>query len=135
MSKILLDTHIIIWAIAGDEQLSAEAAAMIRDMKNKVYYSVVSPWETEIKHMAHPDTFSLSGEKMIEYCNETGFEPLPVKNAHILKLKTLTRDLKAPVHKDPFDRIMLSQAKAEGMLFLTHDSLLPYYNEDFIMSV
>ena len=60
---------------------------------------------------------------------------LPVLNKHVSALETLKRPKDAPKHNDPFDRIMVAQAKAEGIMFLTHDSLIPYYDEPFIISV
>ena len=60
---------------------------------------------------------------------------LPVRDNHVFTLETLSRPKNVPKHKDPFDRILIAQAKAEEMVFLTHDSLIPYYNEPFIISV
>ncbi len=58
--KILLDTHIAIWAVLDSEELSDEARAMILDENNEIYYSAASVWEITIKHMAHPETFLYS---------------------------------------------------------------------------
>ena len=110
--KILLDTHIAIWAVLDSEELPDEARAMILDEDNEIYYSAASVWEITIKHMAHPETFLYSGKYLAEGCSAT-----------------------YPPHKDPFDRILLAQAKSEGMKFMTHDGLIPYYNESFIVSV
>ncbi len=133
--KILLDTHIAIWAVLDSEELSDAAKAMILDMDNEIYYSAASIWEITIKHMAHPESFLYSGKHLEKGCEANGFISLPIFNKHSAQLETLRRPQGAPPHKDPFDRILLAQAKAEGMKFMTHDSLIPYYNESFVISV
>ncbi len=133
--KILLDTHIAIWAVLDSEELSDEARTMILDENNEIYYSAASVWEITIKHMAHPETFLYSGKYLEKGCEANGFVSLPIFNKHSAELETLVRSKDAPPHKDPFDRILLAQAKSEGMRFMTHDALIPYYNEFFIISV
>ncbi len=133
--KILLDTHIAIWAVLDSEELPDEVRAMILDEGNEIYYSAASVWEITIKHMAHPETFLYSGKHLAEGCEANGFMSLPIFNKHSAKLETLVRPKDAPPHKDPFDRILLAQAKSEGMMFVTHDALIPYYNEPFVISV
>lgn len=133
--KILLDTHIAIWSVLDSEELSDAARAMILAESNEIYYSVASVWEITIKHMAHPETFLYSGKHLEKGCEANGFVSLPIFNKHSIELETLVRPKEAPPHKDPFDRILLAQAKSEGMKFMTHDSLIPYYNESFVISV
>lgn len=133
--KILLDTHIAIWAVLDSEELSDEARKMILDRRNEIYYSAASVWEITIKHMTHPETFLYSGVHLEKGCEENGFISLPIYNKHSAQLETLVRPKNAPPHKDPFDRILLAQAKAEGMKFMTHDALISYYTEPFVISV
>ncbi len=133
--KILLDTHIAIWAILDSEELSDAAREMILDGNNEIYYSAASIWEITIKHMAHPETFLYSGRHLEKGCEANGFISLPIFSKHSAQLETLTRPQGVPPHKDPFDRILLAQAKTEGMKFMTRDSLIPYYNESFVISV
>ena len=133
--KILLDTHIAIWAVLDSEELPDAAKTMILDEDNEIYYSTASVWEITIKHMAHPETFLYSGRHLVKGCEENGFMPLPIFDKHAAELETLARTKGAPPHKDPFDRMLLAQAKSEGMKFMTHDALLPYYNESFVISV
>ena len=102
---------------------------MILDEDNEIYYSAASVWEITIKHMAHPETFLYSGKYLAEGCEANGFMSLPIFDKHSAELETLVRP------KDPFDRILLAQAKSEGMKFMTHDGLILYYNESFIVSV
>ena len=85
--------------------------------------------------MIKPENMPVSEEDFVRLCQDTGFTRLPIEAGHIFLLKTLSRPNDAPKHNDPFDRILVAQAKAEGIMFLTHDSLIPYYDEPFIISV
>lgn len=133
--KVLLDTHIILWALADDEKLSQKARNIILSKENEIYYSTASIWEITIKHMLHPEHMKLSGKQISNYCQEAGYQMLPIKDEHVHTLETLQREERAPKHNDPFDRIMLAQAKEERMLFITHDSLIPYYGEECVVEV
>ena len=133
--RILLDTHILLWAISGDEQLPEKARKLIADEENEVYFSIVSPWEVEIKRLNHPNQMPLSAEELVAYCEEAGYYRLPVKENHIYYLKKLQRAEDAPPHKGPFDRIMICQAITESMMFITHDHQLDAYHEPMIYTV
>lgn len=131
--KILIDTHIAIWAVLNDLKLPEKAKDMILDGRNEIFYSTASVWEITIKHMLHPDKLRINGSLLEKGCEENGYLVLPVFNRHVSALETLKRPENAPSHKDPFDRIMVAQAKAENLMFLTHDSLISYYDEPFII--
>ncbi len=133
--KVLLDTHIIIWAALNDTRLSEKAKDIIVNPDNEIYYSTASVWEITIKHMARPGKMRYNGDYLAEECDKHGYCVLPIENKHVSALATLKRGEDAPAHNDPFDRIMLAQAKAEDMAFVTHDSLLTFYNEDYIIFV
>lgn len=133
--RILLDTHIALWAVADTSKLSDEAAKIIEAGNNEVFYSTASIWEVAIKHKIRPENMPLSEEEFVELCESTGFTLMPIKTEHIFFLKTLVREEAAPKHKDPFDRMLLAQAKCEGTGFLTHDALISDYKEDCIMNV
>ena len=133
--NFLIDTHIAIWAVSDDPKLSKMAKDILIDEKNEIYYSTASIWEIIIKHMAHPEKVIIDGDTLAQSCEDTGFKVLPVLNRHAFALKDLKYPDDALWHNDPFDRIMIAQAKAEGMKFLTHDSLIPNYHESFIISV
>ncbi len=133
--NLLLDTHILIWALNEDPRLPVKAREMILDEDNVVYYSSVSIWEISIKHSIHPDNVEFSGKELAQFCQEAGFLPVEMKDKHVFALETITRSEGAPVHHDPFDRMLIAQAKAENMSFITHDSLLPYYDEKCIILV
>lgn len=130
--KLLLDTHIILWTLENNPKLPLEVRKIIMDESNEIYYSSASVWEIAIKHMAHPDKMLISGKQLSEKCLSSGFQMLPVYDRHVYGLETLSREDGAPPHNDPFDCIMISQAKADGLIFVTHDSLMANYNEDCI---
>lgn len=133
--KILIDTHIAIWAVLNDPKLPKQAKDIILDERNEIFYSTASIWEITIKHMLHPDKIRLNGKLLERGCESNGYIGLPVFNEHVFALETLKLSEGAPRHNDPFDRILVAQAKAENLMFLTHDSLIPYYDEPFILAV
>ena len=133
--NLLLDTHVLLWTLTGDARLSERARQLILDEDNAIYYSTASIWEISIKHAIHPESLTFSGKALSEYCREAGYLPLEIRDKHIFSLETLTRPEEAPPHKDPFDRILLAQAKSENMWFLTHDTLIPCYNEKCVVLV
>ena len=111
-----------------------KAISMIDDIENNtVFYSLASVWETEIKNSL--GKLPISGQQFSDYCSEAGFVYLPIEEKHIFALKSLKRDSSLKNHNDPFDRIMLAQAKTEGYSFITHDSLIASYNEKCIIYV
>lgn len=133
--KLLLDTHIALWAIANTARLSSEVISLLEAEGNQVFYSAASVWEIAIKHKIKPDNMPISEEEFVRLCESTGFACLPVKPEHVFWIKTLTRAMDAPKHNDPFDRMLLAQAKCENLKFMTHDSLIPYYGEKCVMIV
>ena len=133
--KLLLDTHILIWALNDDSRLSKKARNLILNPRNVVYYSSVSVWEVSIKHALHPENVSFGAKELTTYCKDAGFSPLELREEHVFALETLARPDDAPKHNDPFDRALVAQAKTENMTFLTHDSLIPLYQEDCVVWV
>lgn len=130
--KILLDTHIALWAITDNEKLPYNFINIINDSQNEIFYSLVSVWEIAIKHFIKPEIMPITEEQFIENCSKSGFKQLYIKMNHIFNIKYLKRDINTPKHNDPFDRLLISQAKTDNFMFLTHDSLLSYYNESCI---
>lgn len=133
--KLLLDTHIALWAIADTAKLSSEVINLLEAESNLVFYSVASVWEVAIKHKIRPDNMPISEEKFVKLCENTGFVCLPIEPEHIFWVKTLERPMDAPKHNDPFDRVLLAQAKCENLKFITHDSSIPYYREKCVLFV
>ena len=133
--NILLDTHVALWAISDDERLSEEAKEIILDPDNTIYYSAVSVWEVLLKHNSTSNNLTLSAGDFIEYCKESGYYSLNMTEKHIMAVDTLQRKKSEKEHNDPFDRLLVAQAKSEGFSFVTHDSLIPGYDEKCIISV
>ena len=135
--KYLLDTSILLWHVGKSKRFSEAARSILSDNTNEIYYSIVSIWEHAIKYIKKPEkTVNVSPQELSKLCLLSGLEELPLRAAHIYALETLSfpEDAKKQ-HNDPFDRILISQAKSEGMILLTHDVLLPYYNENCIVYV
>lgn len=133
--NLLLDTHIAIWALNDDNALSAKARELILDPDNTIYYSTVSVWEVLLKHVRRPENIPFDEADFSEGCKEAGFIPLSLSDKHILAVRTLSRPADSREHNDPFDRLLISQAKVENLSFLTHDALIPDYQEKCIISV
>lgn len=133
--KVLLDTHILLWTLSNDAKLSEKAAKLIENNENEIYYSMISLWEIEIKRLTHPDVMPVSAKEISGYCEQAGFQKISVKEKHIFAMGGLKRAKGTPPHKDPFDRMLICQAVTENMVFITHDSLIPGYNEKCILAV
>ena len=133
--NLLLDTHIAIWALNDDNALSEKAREMILDPDNSIYYSTISVWEVLLKHARKPGNIPFNEVDFCEGCREAGFIPLNLSDKHILAVRTLSRPSGVKEHNDPFDRLLLAQAKVENLSFLTHDELIPGYDEKCIVSV
>ena len=133
--KLLLDTHILIWMLADDPKLPRKARELILDETNELYTSSISLWEVIIKHALHPSAMPYSGEILYDICLRAGVKILAVNTEHILAIEGLLRDKNAPPHKDPFDRLLIAQAKTEGIKLITHDALLQGYGEPCVLIV
>jgi PIN domain nuclease of toxin-antitoxin system len=116
--RLLLDTHVLIWWDQGD-RLSAEAIAAIRQAE-QVYVSAVTGWEIAIKKsIGRLETTRLVAEAV----SESGFEELPVRLAHAAQVESLPWH-----HRDPFDRMLVAQSRAEGLTLVTRDAALDAYD-------
>lgn len=133
--KVLLDTHILLWAISDDSRLSEMARSLIENEENEIYYSILSIWEVELKQIAHPESMFVTAQELVGYCEKSGFYPVQIKEQHIFELSRLKRDANAPQHKDPFDRLLICQALTENMMLITHDKLIPQYEVPCILAV
>ena len=133
--NLLLDTHLLIWTLNEDPKLPAKAKELILDPGNTIFYSSVSIWEGAIKHAIHPDNVEFTGKELSGFCQEAGFLSVEVKDRHVFALETLKRPDNAPRHNDPFDRMLVAQAKADNLTFLTHNELLSFYGESCIVPV
>lgn len=133
--NILLDTHVAIWCLNGDKNLPDYICQMILDPSNQIYYSAASVWEIMLKHERHPKNIPFDEVDFCQACEKAGFIPLNISEKHILAVGTLRKKENTPEHNDPFDRLILAQAKLECLTLFTHDERIREYNERCIMPV
>lgn len=119
--RLLLDTHLVLWAMQNSRALSAAAREHLRKA-DAVFVSAVSLWEIAIK--ADLGKLEVDVERLEQKLTEAGFQQLPISWAHALKLRELP-----PLHRDPFDRLLVAQAMSEPLRLLTHDSALAAYSD------
>ena len=131
--KLLPDTHMIIWVLTNDPHLPYAAREMISSSGNIVFFSVVSLWELAIKNQKNPEKCPYHEEDILQYCLDSGFEPMNILPSHILSVRSLkVRPDKTLSNLDPFDRLLIAQAKTENCVFLSHDRNLENYEESHI---
>ena len=120
--KFLLDTHIAIWALLDHPNLRPEARAILIDPENQFFFSVSSIWEIAIKRGLKRRDFLYDPRLVRRQLMDNGCEELPVLGQHAVEVDSLP-----PIHKDPFDRILIAQAMIEGITLLTADSTIAKY--------
>ena len=119
---ILLDTHILLWALDAPERLSQEVVVQIESPETMVYFSAASIWEIAIKTALGKIDFHYSPEDIAQAAKDTGFIELPVSAAHGAQVAHLPLH-----HRDPFDRLLIAQVLLmPAQLFTTDSVLLPY---------
>ncbi|MCC5601800.1 type II toxin-antitoxin system VapC family toxin [Nostoc favosum] len=121
--KVLLDTHIFIWWDSEPEKLSPNILSLLQRTDTKLYASVVSLWEIQIKSQLGKLTLSQSLEDIYNSQSKNGISFLSVIPAHVLNLNTLPLH-----HKDPFDRMLISQALVEGLTLISIDQIFKLYD-------
>ena len=132
---VLLDTHIIMWTLFEPNRVENRVREILTNPENDFYYSVASMWEIAVKHRKKPALMQHSGTEFMHYCEAMGFHKLEIDDRHVCALETLFQRGGSPVHEDPFDRILLAQAKGDGMMLLTHDSKFSTYEEPYVCVV
>jgi PIN domain nuclease of toxin-antitoxin system len=120
--RLLVDTHLLLWAAASSNRLPRGARALIEDSANEVYYSAASIWEIAIKSALRRKDFRVDVPALLAALPRMGFLELPVTGAHAVQLSQL-----ANIHRDPFDRLLVAQSVAEPLTLLTNDTLLARY--------
>jgi PIN domain nuclease of toxin-antitoxin system len=120
--RLLLDTHLLLWAMAASRKLPRGVKSQLLDPRNEVYYSAANLWEIAIKSGLRRADFRIDLEALMEALGASGFLELPITAMHAAGVARLP-----PIHKDPFDRLLVAQSMAEPMTLLTNDAVLADY--------
>ncbi len=120
--KLLLDTHLLLWAAGMPDRLSAEALALIEDQANELIYSAASIWEISIKSSLGRPDFQVDPRLLRRALLDNSYMELPITGDHAAAVGGLPT-----LHGDPFDRLLIAQSMVEGVLLLTSDSLVARY--------
>jgi PIN domain nuclease of toxin-antitoxin system len=128
--RLLLDTHIMLWWALGNTRLSMTGREMIEDDSNSCVVSVASIWEYAIKSaLGRALPPGIGGAAYVSLIEDAGFALIDIRSTHALGVENL-----GAIHGDPFDRLLVAQAKAEQLTLVTHDKTLAAYG-DFVMVV
>jgi PIN domain nuclease of toxin-antitoxin system len=120
--KLLLDTHLLLWAAGEPHRLSEQARELINTPESELFFSAASLWEVAIKQGLGRDDFQVDARLLRRGLLDNGYSELPIDSEHAVTVNSLPA-----VHKDPFDRILVAQAMVEGITLLTADSLVAKY--------
>lgn len=120
--KLLLDTHLLLWAAQGVEHLPLEARAVMSDPENDLLFSVASLWEIVIKSGLGREDFKVDPRLLRRGLLDNGYLEMPILSEHAVAVVNLP-----PLHKDPFDRLLVAQAIVEGITLLTADTQVAKY--------
>jgi PIN domain nuclease of toxin-antitoxin system len=120
--KLLLDTHLLLWAAGNPKRLPKAARVLIEDRENELLFSAASLWEIAIKRSLGRQDFQVDARLMRRGLLDNGYSELPITSEHAVNVDHLP-----PTHKDPFDRVLVAQAIVEGITLLTNDHRLAGY--------
>lgn len=120
--KLLLDTPLLLWAAGNPARLSPAARSLIGEPDNQLFFSPASLWEIIIKRKLGRDDFQVDARLLRRGLLDNGYQELPIGSEHAVALDGLP-----PIHKDPFDRILVAQATVEGITLLTADAAVAQY--------
>jgi PIN domain nuclease of toxin-antitoxin system len=120
--KLLLDTHLLLWAAGEPDRLSAEARSLIDNPENELLFSAASLWEVAIKRGLGRRDLKVDARLLRRGLLDNGYGELPIISDHVVAIESLPT-----LHKDPFDRVLVAQATVECVTLLTTDSLVAQY--------
>ena len=120
--KLLLDTHLLLWAAGQPERLSPAARKQISDPNNELLFSAASIWEVSIKNSIGRKDFRVEPRLLRRGLLDNGYVELPITSQHAVNIESLP-----PINRDPFDRMLVSQALIEGVTLLTVDAQVARY--------
>jgi PIN domain nuclease of toxin-antitoxin system len=118
----LLDTHTFLWFVSGDKQLPVSVREKIKDINQSCFLSAASLWEITIKEQLGKLSLGISLQELFDYADRNQIEIIPITYDHLLTLAKLPDH-----HRDPFDRLIISQAISENLVLLTRDKELKKY--------
>lgn len=119
---LLLDTHIILWAAGQPEKLPSRSRKLLSDPDNRLFFSPASIWEIVIKRQLGRNDFKVDPQRLHKLLLNNDYHELAITSDHVLMVASLP-----PIHQDPFDRILLAQARSESLLLLTLDANIRHY--------
>ncbi len=122
--RLLLDTHLLLWALDLPERLGEKTLSIVVDVGNEVLFSTASIWEIAIKAARRRPDFAFDPELLFQEAVKIGFVELPIRLNAVVQVAKLP-----PHHRDPFDRLLIAQAMSEPVRFFTADHLLSAYSE------
>lgn len=120
--KLLLDSHLLLWAAAQPHRLSATAQSLLGDPQNALLFSAASLWEISIKRGLGRADFRVDPRLLRRGLIDNDYEELPITSEHAVVV-----DILPPLHKDPFDRLLIAQSIVEGLTLVTADPLVAQY--------
>lgn len=120
--KLLLDTHLLIWAADSSDRVPRKARALMADPGNELLFSVASLWEIAIKNDLNRADFQVDARLLRRGLIDNGYHELPILSEHAVAI-----DVLPSIHKDPFDRLLIAQAMVEGIMLLTNDATVAQY--------
>ena len=121
--KLLLDTHLLLWAAGQPDKLSRDTLALIQDPTHELVFSAASLWEVAIKRGPGRQDFRVDPRLLRRGLLDNGYLELPITSEHTVMVDSLP-----PLHKDPFDRILVAQSLVEGILLVTADPIVAQYS-------
>lgn len=120
--KLLLDTHLLLWAAAEPDRISLRARKLIDDPRNELLFSAANLWEVAIKRGLGRNDFQVDTRLLRRGLLDNGYNELPIVSQHVVAIESLPT-----IHKDPFDRILVAQVTVEGITLLTTDATVAKY--------
>ena len=120
--KLLLDTHLLLWAAGQPDRLTAEARELIQSSDHEVFFSAASIWEVVIKSGLGREDFKIDARVLRRGLLDNGYGELAIGSEHVVGIENLPM-----IHKDPFDRLLVAQAQVEGITLLTADVVVARY--------
>ena len=125
--QILFDTHALIWFLTGDSRIPRKIRSRLLDPGAQLFFSSVSILEIAIKHSLKPDAMPCAPDEVRAAAEESGLSELPFASKHAVAIGALPW-----LHRDPFDRMLLAQARTERMSLLTHDDAIAGYGDGVV---